>query len=236
MVSKALVSKLAGFSSCEVADALIKLKLPHGGYLPGIDMYSPQFMSGQTSICGPAFTMVDQRDTNAPKPPTHFVDAAEPESVMLISTPPTTRSAIWGGLMTARAQSLGVRGVVLDGRCRDLGEHRASAFPVFARGHSILGQSPFTRPSQLQIPLEIADPSVPMGADGKSAFPPVTVYPGDLLLADVDGVVSVPQDLVEQVVEHATHGRAVDGLCMQDLRAGHAIQATFAERRGKAKH
>lgn len=41
-----------------------------------------------------------------------------------------TRSAIWGGLMTVRAQVNGVQGVVLSGRCRDLQEQWASGFPV----------------------------------------------------------------------------------------------------------
>lgn len=53
----ALIKQLAKFSSCEVADALIKLKLPHGGYLPGIEMYSPQHIAGDASVCGPAFTV-----------------------------------------------------------------------------------------------------------------------------------------------------------------------------------
>jgi len=218
-----------------VADALIKLKLPHGGYLPGIEMYSPEPSRGGASVCGPAFTvkMVPQSDEGAPRPAKHFVDAAEPGSVMLVSAPPHTRSAVWGGLMTARAQSLGVRGVVIDGRCRDLGEHRESAFPVFARGHSVLGQSPFTRPSELQVPLEIADPTVLRGADGAPLFPPVTVHPGDVLLADVDGVVSVPAAVAERVVELATEGRRVDGLCMADLRAGRGVKETFALHRGK---
>ena len=177
--------------------------------------------------------MVPQSDATAPKPPKHFVDAAEPNSVMLISSPSSTRSAVWGGLMTARAQKLGVLGVVLDGRCRDLSEHRDNGFPVFARGHSILGQSPFTRPSELQVPLTISDPTVPLDETGKPAFPPVTVQPGDILLADLDGVVSVPKDLLEQVVEIALEGRRVDGLCMNDLREGKEIKATFALHRGK---
>lgn len=52
-----IVSRLAAFSSCEVADALIKLKLPQGGYLPGIEMFSPQHIAGPTRVCGPAFTV-----------------------------------------------------------------------------------------------------------------------------------------------------------------------------------
>ena len=135
--------------------------------------------------------------------------------------------------MTARAQHLKVSGVVLDGRCRDLSEHRASNFPVFARGHSILGQSPFTRPSQLQVPLEITDPTVTTSHDGTPSFPPITVYPGDVLVGDLDGVVAVPQDLVEKVIELAGQGRSVDDLCMQDLRSGRGVKETFADRRGK---
>lgn len=234
-MASSVVTKLAQYSSCEVADALIKLKLPHGGYLPGLELYSPQHVAGPTSICGPAFTvkMVPQSEAHAPKLTKHFVDVAERDCIMLISAPPSTRSAVWGGLMTARAQSLGVKGVMIDGRCRDLAEHRDTGFPVFARGHSILGQSPFTRPSEVQVPLVIADPTVPLDAQGQPLFPPVTVHPGDILLGDVDGVVCVPRGLVEQVVETATHGRHVDGLCMKDLRAGRGVQETFALHRGK---
>ena len=40
MVAASAVSELAQYSSCEVADALIKLRLPHGGYLPGLEPVS----------------------------------------------------------------------------------------------------------------------------------------------------------------------------------------------------
>lgn len=46
--------------------------------------------------------------------------------------PTETRSAIWGGLMTVRAQATGVQGVVLSGSCRDLQEQWDSGFPVRA--------------------------------------------------------------------------------------------------------
>lgn len=100
--------------------------------------------------------MVSQQDTQAPKPDKHFVDATEGHSgsVMVISAPhgtfldtldcsriashkhrlPTlftdTRSAVWGGLMTNRAQFNGIQGVVLSGRCRDLQEQWDAGFPV----------------------------------------------------------------------------------------------------------
>jgi len=130
--------------------------------------------------------------------------------------------------MTAGAQTRGATGVIISGRCRDLAEHRALGFPVFSRGHSTLGQSPFTRPSAVNVPITIA----PQGL-GSETFPSVTVNPGDWVVADEDGVVCVPRDLEVQVIELATKGREVDGRCMEDIKAGKGIQASFKLHRGK---
>ena len=81
-------SKLVDFSTCEISDALIKLKLPHGGYLPDINMFSP--LNSGLRICGPAYTvrLVLGSDTTAPKLSTHFVDATPAGSIIVISSPP----------------------------------------------------------------------------------------------------------------------------------------------------
>ena len=129
--------------------------------------------------------------------------------------------------MTAGAKARSAIGVIISGRCRDLEEHRASNFPVFARGHSTLGQSPFTRPSAINVPLLIH----PVG--GGAALDAVKVEPGDWMIADEDGVVCVPKGMVESVVELAREGREVDGLCMRDIRAGKGVQASFKLHRGK---
>lgn len=132
--------------------------------------------------------------------------------------------------MTAGAQSRGVLGVVLDGRCRDLAEHRDLGFPVFARGHSTLGQGTFSRPSALDVPLTIV-PRREAGPEGV-IFPSVQVIPGDIILADVDGVVCVPIDLVDKVVEKCTASREIDTKCMADIQAGKGIKETFKKWRG----
>lgn len=134
--------------------------------------------------------------------------------------------------MTAGAQARGALGVIISGRCRDLAEHRSSNFPVFARGHSTLGQSPFTRPSAVNIPLTIKPVGITEGTDG-GTFPVVQVNPGDWMVADEDGVVCVPVDLVSQVLELAAKGREVDEKCMVDIRAGLGVQASFKKHRGK---
>lgn len=129
--------------------------------------------------------------------------------------------------MTAGAQARSVQGVIISGRCRDVAEHRDSKFPVFARGHSTLGQSPWTRPSAVNIPLTIQ----PQCSEGE--FPAVQVVPGDWMVADEDGVVCVPREMEEKVVQLAGNGRDVDARCMEDIRKGLGVQVSFKKHRGK---
>ncbi|KDR75150.1 hypothetical protein GALMADRAFT_249085 [Galerina marginata CBS 339.88] len=229
-MSPSNASPLAAFSTCEISDALIKLSVPHGGYIPDIQMVSPESSNSAVRICSPAYTvqMVLASNTTAPKQASHFVDIAPAGSVVVIDAPPEAKSAVWGGLMTAGAQARGATGVIISGRCRDLAEHRALGFPVFSRGHSTLGQSPFTRPSAVNVPLVIA----PQGS-GAESFPAVTIQPGDWVIADEDGVVCVPRSLELQVLDLATKGREIDSRCMEDIKAGKGIQESFKLYRGK---
>ncbi|KAJ7497256.1 ribonuclease E inhibitor RraA/Dimethylmenaquinone methyltransferase [Mycena latifolia] len=221
-----IVSKLASYSTCELSDALIKLGVGSGGYLPGLDLFS----SGK--ICGPAYTvkMVLSSDTSAPKLSEHYVDTAPAGSVIVIDAPHQAQNAVWGGLMSAGAIARSAVGVVISGRCRDLAEHRALNFPVFARSHSTLGQQPFTRPSAINVPLVISPLTT---FPGDNAFPSVRVDPGDWIVGDEDGVVCVPQAMEEQVVDLAELGKTVDAQCLVDIQAGKGIQATFAKYRGR---
>jgi len=129
--------------------------------------------------------------------------------------------------MTAGAQARSAIGVIISGRCRDLAEHRALQFPVFARGTSTLGQSSFTRASEVNVALLIK-------AQGDiGALHAVRVRPGDWIVADEDGVVCVSHELEAQVIDLATEGRRIDELCMADIKAGKGIQSAFQAHRGK---
>ncbi|KAF9227354.1 RraA-like protein [Gyrodon lividus] len=234
-MSTVTTSPLSSFSTCEISDALIKLESPHGGHIPDIHMLSPFVSGSQLKICAPAYTvqMVLASDQTAPKLSAHFVDTATPGSVIVIDAPARSvclKNAVWGGLMTAGAQAREAVGVVISGRCRDLAEHRAAGFPVFARGHSTLGQSPFVRPSAINVPLVIQ----PQGtAAGPDAFPAIRVEPGDWIVADEDGVVCVPKDMADKVAELAATGRDNDARALEDIKAGKGVQASLKKHRGK---
>ncbi|WOO81306.1 4-hydroxy-4-methyl-2-oxoglutarate aldolase [Vanrija pseudolonga] len=231
MAARALASKLREISTCDIGDTLVKLGVPSGGLVPDLKMYSPLLEAGDTRIAGPAFTVeiVPVSHPDKSKPAEHFVDAAPPGSVIFISTPQGTRSACWGGLMSAGAQTKGVVGAVVDGGIRDLSEQRALGFPVFGRHHSILGPSTFTRVRALQATLTID--TYPPHAEPR--FPSTTVRPGDIVVADLDGVVVVPVELAEEVIAKVGPAAAADEKVRADLLAGKGVAESMLKWRGK---
>ncbi|GAA5834777.1 hypothetical protein JCM3766R1_003236 [Sporobolomyces carnicolor] len=223
------ISRLGTLTTCEISDALIKLGHRTGGYVPDLERYSGD---ENRTVVGEAYTveMVDAECADAPKLEGHFVDLATPDSVVFIRAPSYVKSASLGGLLATSLHRKGVRGVMISGRCRDLAELRALQLPVFARGHSTLGQSPFTRASRVQVPLEIPPDNSTANHD---KFGTTTVHPFDIVVADLDGVVVVRPSFVDRVIELAKQGREVDDKCRKDLEDGRGVAETFKEHRGK---
>ncbi|GAB7322541.1 hypothetical protein MBLNU13_g03462t2 [Cladosporium sp. NU13] len=224
MASSKSLTALRRFSSCDIGDALVKLKVPYGGYLHGIKMFSPLQQAGETKIFGPAYTvqMVDASNTTAPKAEKHFADGIETDSVVFISQPKGMYSACWGGLMSTRAKYLGAQGVVIDGNFRDINEHRGMGFPLFAKSSSSLGSNTFTRASALNVPVEFTSPEQTQ---------PLTINPGDLIVADLDGVVIIPPSKVDECLEICEKRAKIDELTVQALEAGEEMGATLARLR-----
>ncbi|KAH8918564.1 RraA-like protein [Atractiella rhizophila] len=217
--SPSKASLISAYSTCELSDALVKLGHASGGHLSSIQPISP---SNKDSICGPAYTVeMVSLPTDLPPPtlPGHYVDCAPRGSVMVISTPRTLKSAVLGGLLALRAKIIGVAGVVVDGRIRDRSEME---LPVFSRGFSTLGQGTFSRPQALDVPITIK---------GEDGFPDVIIRPGDIVKADEDGVVVVPLEKVEEVLEKCKSGREADERVKEDLLKGVEIAEAFKRHR-----
>ena len=133
-------------------------------------------------------------------------------SVIVISTPTGSVNAVWGGLLTARAQIVGAKGTIVDGRCRDILEIQDAKYPLFARGFSCYGAAKFTKVSSINETITI---------DGFS------VSAGDIAFADLNGVVFIPKSKVDQVLEICERNCVRDERCMQAIRAGTSITETF---------
>ncbi|KAM0331575.1 hypothetical protein ACHAQA_003254 [Verticillium albo-atrum] len=109
--SDAEVKALQQYSACDVSDALVKLKVPGGGFIPDLHLYS-QPDAAQTSITiAPASTVLFvPKGTTLESPPAniprdaHWVDLTPPGTVVVIRQPDGQKNAIWArGLSTVGA-------------------------------------------------------------------------------------------------------------------------------------
>ena len=81
-----MAMSLAQFSTCEISDALIKLSISHGGYIPDINTIT---QNSNVRICGPAYTVQMLLPTSSgSKLSSHFVDTAPSGSIIVIDAPP----------------------------------------------------------------------------------------------------------------------------------------------------
>ncbi|MEQ9409602.1 MAG: RraA family protein [Fuerstiella sp.] len=116
------------------------------------------------------------------------VDSCQPDDVLIAAAGGSMRSGIWGELLTTAVLNGGCVGAIIDGAARDVSKIRQLKFPVMARGTSIYDSKDRQRVIDCDVPVQI---------DG------VVFSPGDLVLADEDGVVVVPQKVEEQVLHLA---------------------------------
>jgi 4-hydroxy-4-methyl-2-oxoglutarate aldolase len=107
--------------------------------------------------------------------------------VLVVDDEGDTRGAIWGEVMTHQAQRQGILGLVTDGPVRDTAEIAALGFPLFA-GSVTPRVGTNRRVGLSQVPISCAG---------------VLVHPEDIVVADADGVVIIPQNQVAPVVERA---------------------------------
>ncbi len=170
-------------------------------------------------VVGPAATVLEAA-TDEVLPPQHaldLIDEAPRGSVIVISIRGGEPNvAVWGGLMTAGAFANEHAGAVLDGAVRDLAEIRRDYdFPVFARDVSPGTTVGRYKTVASQVPVEVGD---------------VIVHPGDLIVADIDGVVVVPKDRAAEVLAMA---REIDE---RELEQAKLIVAEKSLRKGLAKY
>ena len=120
--------------------------------------------------------------------------------------------AFWGGLLSSAAVGHKGAGFVTDGGARDYAEIVELGFPVFCTGLS---------PYDSMGRMETLARDMPITCGG------VAVSPGDLIYADVDGVVVVPERLAEEAISRAWEKVQGESLVRDELRAGASIVATF---------
>lgn len=140
------------------------------------------------------------------------VDSCKPDDVLIAAANGSMRSGVWGELLSTAVRNAGCVGVIVDGAVRDTRQMRRMGFPCFARATVVYDSRDRQRVIDVDVPVEI---------DG------VTFTPGDLVIADADGVVVVPRAVEVRVVRQAWAKVHAENQVRDAIRNGMKATAAF---------
>ena len=158
-----------------ISDILDSLGLRNQVLQPGVVPAQPdpsQVLVGRaaTVLVGPQYEVVEQPYTNQ----IAAIDALQPGDVVVSGVGGMTNVAVWGELFSNAAKARGARGFLTDGCHRDTRMVLDLGFPVFSRGARPVDISGRGTVISIGRPVEVAG---------------VIVRPGDIVFAEIDGIV-----------------------------------------------
>ena len=205
----------AGTSS--IANVLLK----HGftnAYMLGVGRVGPV----QSHMIGPAYTLrfipsrpdIDSianynRSDNLHR---RAVEECPSGAVLVIDAQGCTRAASAGDIMVARLKVRGVSGIVTDGGYRDTPKIGEIGLPAYQRRSA---------PPATPIAMRAVELNGPVGCAG------VPAYPGDIIVGDDEGVVVIPQALVNQIAEEVDAVTRYEAFVEVQIARGRSIFGLF---------
>jgi 4-hydroxy-4-methyl-2-oxoglutarate aldolase len=199
-----LIQRLSRLDTCAVSDALDRAGA-RGVILGLMQLSTPRRIVGEavTVKLGPDDGRGAKRHLC-----TAAVEASGPSNVIVIAHNGRTDAAGWGGILSLAASQRQVAGVVIDGACRDLDESRELGLPVYARTAVPVTARGRVIEYDWNVAVELAG---------------IDVTPGDLVIADANGVVAIPRALAPEIVATGEHIAARERLLVAGVRAGRSV-------------
>ena len=192
-VSAEDVRRAAEYQAAILADVAGRRGTLHGRIKP---------LAPHMSVAGPAITVEVRPGDNLA---IHAAMAvAQPGDVLIVDGKGDLSCALLGEIMATQAQASGIAGIIIDGAVRDADSLGKGHYPVFSAGLNPCG------PSKL-ISGRV---NHPISVDG------ATVQAGDLVVADIDGVVVIPRDEVQQVIALAKEKLEMETRRLAAIREG----------------
>lgn len=194
-----------------VGDILDAMGYTHQFLPPQIHPLLPEM-----KIAGKACTVLEHDVFGPQKKPfgllTEALDQLQENEVYIATG--AHNSALWGELLTAAARTRKAAGAVLDGYTRDTPQVLEQNWPVFGRGRWAQDSSIRTNVIDFRCPIEIGQ---------------VTIHDGDLVFADMDGVLIIPREIASEVIEKAFEKAAGEKLVRKAIEGGMSATQAFAK-------
>lgn len=192
--------------SCLVTDARARVGAI-GGLLP---------VKSRHKIAGPALTVNLSIDDLVDCMP--VLARAQPGDVVVLACHGARQTAMWGALMSTLSMKAGVAAGIVDGAIRDVDEIRDLDFPVWYRS-----TVPRPSPTAVHNRTEPVQVNVPVVIDGQ------VIEPGDIVVADENGIGVVPRDEAADVLEATRHQISKEKVIREKISSGASVTDLLAE-------
>jgi len=192
-VDPALCARAANLPAANIGDVMHRMQTMRGGF---------RAFGGRPAVAGPAFTVKARPGDNLMLH--RAIDLAEPGDVIVCDGGGELNIALTGELMMGHAARRGIAAVVMDGAVRDAARLGELEIGIWARG--VTPSGPYK-----DGPGEIG---FPVACGGQ------VVMPGDLVMADDDGVVVVPREHAAEAIAAAEAHNAKEVQSQAAIDAG----------------
>lgn len=222
------LNKLTKFTTSDIADGLLNLhKDGTGGFLPNLTR-----RSGKGTTCGIAYTVLFV-PIDDPRPTINYIDVIPADSMLVLALPVsmqkayapfvTTTQAMYGGLMSTRAQYQGCKGTVVFGRIRDVEEHKNLNYSVYSYGVGACAPKAAVKPVLTNTPLQI------LTSDGEVRV----INPGDIVVADDQGITCIQYKTMNmnKFIRYIEKSVEVDEKVCEDIKSGIPAKEAQKKRR-----
>lgn len=189
-IPEELIARASRLSTPNLCDGFAKLKLNPVHYTLDARIKP---INDQMKIVATAST-VDTKDGD--NLPIHVaIYSCKPGYCLVVAGKAAEERAYMGDLMGSAADAIGVCGIIVDGYIRDKLGLNEIGMPMFSRGYKPASPAK-VGPGAINTEVECGG---------------VKVQPGDLIMADCDGIVCVPRDMIEDVLAKAEEKVAYEG-------------------------